>query len=226
MNEKWFPIIFRSLIAFLLISILVIGLLVIRAALQKPAVPRTAAELGIMDGKAAVKADPKNVEARLTLAAAYAGVGRYGDATKTLKVALKLDPKNVKAHYMLGVVYKDQDQPDKAIVSLKKAGGIEGELGNVYNDIYYELGKVYVQKGSYKRAITAFLKAKEYATPLYLLRELAMAYEKVDAVEDAKLEYLNILERDIENAEALKDLRRLGVSEEIIEEVQSSGRGK
>ena len=55
---------------------------------------------------------------------------------------------------------------------------------------------------------------------------VAMAYEKVDAVEDAKLEYLNILERDIENAEALKDLRRLGVSEEIIEEVQSSGRGK
>lgn len=226
MNEKWFPIIFRSLIAILLISILVIGLLVIRAAFQKPTVPRTVAELGIMDGKAAVKADPKSVEARLTLGAAYAGVGRYGDATKTLKVALKLDPKNVKVHYMLGVVYKDQDQLDKAIVSLKKAGGIEGELGDVYNDIYYELGKVYVEKGSYKRAITAFSKAKEYATPLYLLRELAMAYEKVDEVEDAKLEYLNILERDIENTEALKDLRRLGVSEEIIEEVQSSGRDK
>lgn len=226
MNEKWLSVLFRSIIAILLISILVAGWLVVRVALQKPTVPRTAAERAIMDGEAAVKADPRSVNARLSLAAAYAGTGRYGDAAKILNIAIKLAPKNVKAHYMLGVVYKDQGQLDKAIASFKKAAGLEGELGDIYNDIYFELGKTYEQKGDYKSAIDAFLKAEDYGVPLYLLRELAMAYEKTGAVEDAKIAYLNILERDVENADALKALKRLGVSKQIIEEVQRSGRSR
>jgi len=225
MDEKTLTKLFKLVIAAILVLIVVTGGFVIRAMIYKPEIPRTAAERAIMDGEQAVKSDPKNVNARLGLAAAYAGSGRYGDAKKTLDIAIKLDPKNVKALYMLGVVYKDQGQVDKAIETFKKAAAIEGEIGDIYNDIYFELGKTYADKGDYSKAIESYEKAKNYGIPVYLLIELAMAYEKTDQIENAKITYLDIIERDIENTEALDALKRLGVSKDVIEEVQKSGRG-
>lgn len=225
MISRFLPILLRGFIAVLLIAILISGWLVVQSVIQKPTVPRTAAERAIMDGEEAVKADSRSIEARLTLAAAYAGAGRSQDALNQLKVATRLDPRNVRAHYIMGVVYKDQGKADDAIASLTKAGALKGEIGDVYGNIFYELGSVYKQKQDYKNAIEAFKKAESFSITPYLLKELAECYEKVGAIEDAKLAYLNILQRDVENADAIKNLTRLGVSKKIIDDVKRSGVG-
>lgn len=225
-DSKWFPLILKVTVAVLVIAIAVSGFFVVRTALYKPTAPRTAAERAIMDGEEAVKANPKSVPARITLASAYAGVGRYGDAIEQLNIAVKLDPKSVQAHYILGVSYKEQGDYDSAVATLKKAASIGGEAGEVYSDIYYELGTTYQKKGDYRSAVTAFLESDRYEVTLYTLRELAISYEKIGAIEDAKLSYLNILYRDVENKEAIDALKRLGVKEDVIKETQLEGQGK
>ncbi|MHB0977741.1 MAG: tetratricopeptide repeat protein [Candidatus Aquicultorales bacterium] len=218
MSNRWLPLILRGLIAVLLIAIVASAWFVIQVALTKPTTPRTAAERSIIDGEEAVKADPSSVQARLLLASAYAGAGQFANSEKQLNIAIKMEPKNVRAHYMLGVVYKDEGKMDDAINILTKAAKLEGEAGDVYNDIYYELGTAYMAKGDYNKAIDAFIEGEQYGMPLYMLKEKAVSFEKVGAKEEAKITYLNILARDIENQEALAALKRLGVPKSVIDE--------
>jgi len=223
---RFLPVLLKGFIIILLIAIFVSGWFVIRAMIYKPTVPRTAAERAIMDGEEAVKADPSSVEARLGLAAAYIGVARYEDAIKQLNVAKRLDPKNVRAYYMLGVAYKDQNRLDEAILNLKKAGELQGETADVYGNVFYELGMAYKQKKDYYNAIEAFDRTLSYGVNLYALKELAEAFERVGSRKEAEITYLNILQRDVENRDALAALKRLGTDKKIIEEVQRSGMHK
>lgn len=216
---------FKAVTAILILAIMGVAVMVVNTMTTKHTVPRTAAERDIMDSLDAVKANPQSVDALLSLAAAYAGSGKYADAVPVLNRVLKLDAKNVKAHYMLGVVAREQGKLDDAVSYLKKASGLKGEDGPVYNDIYFELGKTYHQQGRKSQALEALETAKSFGLPLYLYTEIAKIAEEIGDKEQAKMNYLSVLMRDINNEEALASLKRLGVDQKTISKTIEDGRG-
>lgn len=213
--SKWVVLIWRGVMAILILAIVVVGGLTIKAMLEpeRSNEPRTALERDYMDAKAAVKANPKSAKARLQLGIVLASMGRYDDSINELKQAMRLDPKNREAHYAMGLVYKDKGDEEKAIDYLEKAIKLHADEfpGSIYSEAYYDMGQIYYEQKKYDKAIEAFEKA-EMGNPTAsdVVLALAEAYEKAGRKQDAISAYRGVLRLDSENKEAKDGLKRLG----------------
>ncbi len=200
----------------LIVGILFTSILIVRAVLFKPKTPRTAAEKAIFDAETAVRKDPRNVEKRADLGAAYAMAGSYGKAINELNTALKLDPKFTRTYYLLGIVYRLRGDFGNAAKYLERAVGFEGEYADFYSKSYYELGQVYYLQKRYNKAAKAFEQARANS-PLAsdIIFELAKAYEKAGKKEEAINAYWQTVQYDPENKNAVEALKRLNAKEAL-----------
>ncbi len=194
------------------------GVRVVGALTSEPTGPASAEERIIDDALRVIKQDPTNVQARWQLSLALSTIGDYRQAHSEAEQAVELDGRSVEAFYALGVAYRGLGDLDRAEKAFGKAGSIPGSLGDVYREVYYDLGEVRMELGRYEEAVDAFERALASGPEAtYVVIALADAHRKVGNTDRAIEEYLAVLGYDIENETALAALRELGVSESEIE---------
>lgn len=107
-------------------------------------------------------------------------VRAYPDALKCLREAAASEPKSYRIAYLFGTVFIRAEQPDSAIVHLRRAV----ELKDDYAEAYDALGAAQMEKHNPTGAIDAFLHAiaSERRSPTYAsLLGLGVAYAEADS---------------------------------------------
>jgi tetratricopeptide (TPR) repeat protein len=94
---------------------------------------------------------PQNVDARLTLAAAYAVTGNMRDGTAAAREALRLDPDLYGPHYVLGYIFVREDKPQDALAEARTAVRMRPDLPETQNLLAYILN----QTGEHNDALAA-----------------------------------------------------------------------
>ncbi len=85
--------------------------------------------------RSAVRIYPRNMEARVKLAAALIQQGRFGDAESELHAALSLDPLRADAHYVLGTALIAQGRIDIGIRELDHALRLKPDFAEASRDL-------------------------------------------------------------------------------------------
>lgn len=88
-----------------------------------PAMVKNPAEIQQLETLA--KANPKNVNAWITLGNAQMDAQRFAEAIVAYQRALDLDPRNVDVRVDMGTCYRGVGQPERAIEEYKKASQID-----------------------------------------------------------------------------------------------------
>ena len=79
-------------------------------------------EEAIRAGKKAIEIEPKDLHARLHIAASYSLLGRLEEASAAAKEILQINPKFSLEHFAKILPYKNQEDTDRFIAALRKAG--------------------------------------------------------------------------------------------------------
>jgi len=194
------------------------GVRIVSALTADQAGPASAEERIIEDALLAIQQDPNNVQARWQLSLALSTVGDYQQAKTEAEQAVEIDPQSVEGFYALGVAYRGLDDAERAEKALVKAGSIPGSIGDVYREIFFELGEVRMAAERYDEAVAAFEGALANGPEAtYVVVALADAYLKAGDTDRAKEEYLAVLGYDNNNDTALAALRQLGATDAEIE---------
>src|SRR3954467_6863542 len=106
--------------------------------------------------KAALAIDPKGVDARSNLGAAYVHLGQFEDAIAQYKAALEIDPGNATVRMNLALAYYKSARPNEAVGPLKTVLAAAPETKNAY----LILAHCYLQTGRPREAV-ALLKPRE-----------------------------------------------------------------
>jgi tetratricopeptide (TPR) repeat protein len=112
---------------------------------------------------AAVKADPRFVEARINVGQLTLGFRRYDTAKEMFSKALELSPQNYDAHIGLGIALRGLKDLDGAEAEYKKAQGLDARRG----DAYYNLAVLYkdfraTKAGDLGASVVAYRQARDY----------------------------------------------------------------
>jgi cytochrome c-type biogenesis protein CcmH/NrfG len=165
------------------------------------------------------------------LGSAYADQGIYSSALDEYHKALGIDPSQARTHFLLGLTLIRQGKPADAVLELRTAlkmqpSDVESKYhlafallqieqkpearqllqevlqqDDKYFDAYYQLGKLQLEQGETKLAISN-LEASSMLSPLseYVHYQLAMAYRRDGRPADA--------EREMQLYQDLKSHRR------------------
>lgn len=158
----------------------------------------------------AASIDPKNVAAQSALARGYLAGGQDDRGISVLQMASDLDPAQGEADILLAMHYLRTTQNDKALGAL---ASLERKEPN--NPILHNLrGHVYSAKGDLAQARKHWEKSLE-VSPTYLLAatNLARIDIKDKKIDSAKKRYLNVLEKDPNNIDAMIALADIAVYE-------------
>jgi tetratricopeptide (TPR) repeat protein len=207
----------RPLVAVLYLVTIVFAVFIVVSFVNRygDTTPRTAAERAIMDATAAIKAEPRNAEARIALAKAYMGTGRTEEARRVLRAAAKLDKSNVQIAHLIGMSYLEAEQYEPAIVELLKAAEMKDGFAEQYAAIHADLGECYVEQGDWAKAVKAYEAAVGYVPEAAdLVYKLGEAYEGAGRVDDARSAFEGVLKFVPDHAGAATALKRLGASPE------------
>jgi tetratricopeptide (TPR) repeat protein len=186
---------------------------------------------GIRRLKALGEGSDKSADIHMLLGEAYADQHEYDTALQEYRKSIAIDPNRAQTHYFAGVALIRQGNPKDAVEELRTALKLnptdtptkyhlafaliqiqqkteaQALLQQVltqdpnYADAYYELGKLQLEQGDAKAAITS-LEAGTKASPDsdYIHYQLAMAYRRDLRSADA--------EREIKLYQALKNRQR------------------
>jgi len=194
------------------------GVRIVTALTTEQAGPMSAEERIIEDALLAIQQDPNNVQARWQLSLALSTIGDHQQAKTEAEQAVELDSQSVEGFYALGVAYRGLGDTERAEKALIKAGSIPGSVGEVYREIFFELGEIRMAAGRYDEAVEAFEGALANGPEAtYVVIALADAYMKAGDANRAKEEYLAVLGYDNDNETALAALRQLGATDAEIE---------
>lgn len=179
--------------------------------------PETIEERLVRDAYEAVKQSPKSALAHWQLSLALSTIGDYQRALTEAENSVRLDPKAVEPYYVLGVAYRGLKDTARAEKAFAKAAATPGAFGDVYREVFFDLGQVRMELKDYKGAVKAFTDALDNGPEAtYVALALADAAHKAGDDKLAKEEYLAVLGYDPENKEAEKALKSMGVSEDEI----------
>lgn len=185
---------------------------------REGAAPQSMEERVVRDAYEAVRQDPANATARWRLSVALSTIGDHRKALESAEEAVRLNPQMVEPYYALGLAYKGLQDFERAEKALAKAASLPGSIGEIYREIYYDLGEVRTQQGDVEGAVTAFEAALANGPEAtYVVIALAEAYQAAGNLERAREEYLAALSYDPVNEMVEQRLLDLGVSEEDIE---------
>jgi tetratricopeptide (TPR) repeat protein len=136
-----------------------------------------------------VNAEPKNVEMRRTLAAAFRLAGKFPDAITHLKQCLEIAPEDGRAHALLGLTFRDMNNLEDAKFYLQQAIKLDPQLPWVPCALGFAL---LLEKDHYTEALQQFQKAisldSDYATPHIGLADIY--FEHFNQPENAITEYM------------------------------------
>jgi tetratricopeptide (TPR) repeat protein len=113
-------------------------------------------------------------EAYTFLAWAYRFQGRLDDAITECKHAIEIDPTFGNPYNDIGAYLLEKDQVDDAIPWLEKA--TRSQRYDSYHMPWYNLGRAYIQKEMYRRAMDCFQQAIDIEPDYMMARQ---ALEKV-----------------------------------------------
>lgn len=180
--------------------------------------PMSMEERIVRDAYEAVRQDPNNPTAHWRLSVALSTIGDHRRALDSAEAAVKIDAQMVEPFYALGLAYKGLGDLERAEKALAKAGSMPGTVGEVYREIFYDLGEVRLALNDAEGAVKAFESALANGPEAtYVVVALADAYMEVGNTERAREEYLAALGYDPTNEMLAEKLRGLGVSDADIE---------
>jgi adenylate cyclase len=132
----------------------------------------------------AISKDESDPASRELLASVYLNLKQYDKAIAEGERAIELDPSGADVYAKLGQTLSYAGRPDEAIGYIKKAMRL-----NPFPEPWYfkDLGRCYVLKGQYEKALTEFKKAHQLA-PKSITSHLflATAYSLLDRQEEAR----------------------------------------
>jgi tetratricopeptide (TPR) repeat protein len=140
---------------------------------------------GLAQLQALEKKDPGVVATHELLGEAFAGHGDFKNAAEELRAAVRLDPENAVAKYNLAsslIELHENDEAQALLLELAKTGWQNPH-------VYYSLGKLQLERGEVKAAITDLETAAKLSPksgPIH--HELAEAYRQDSRKEDADRE--------------------------------------
>ena len=85
--------------------------------------------------RAQVKSTPDDPAAHFNLGAAYEKAGRVKDAIREFEETLKSNPKSAETHYNLALLYEKQNDGEKAILHILKAGNLFSNKNDQVNKV-------------------------------------------------------------------------------------------
>ena len=157
----------------------------------------------------ALKARPNGAAALNLLGAIRARQGKLNDAETLFARAIRLEPRRVGAHMNLAHLYLLKGEPEKAAVSLKEALSLEP--GNV--EANYRFAWVLLSLGRYDECVSFVETARRSLAPSApLLATLGDAYLKKETFDKAEASYLQALDSDAANADALLGLAMVALA--------------
>jgi len=140
----------------------------------------------------AISLDESDPASRELLASVYLSMRQYDKAITEGERAIELDPSGADVYAKLGQTLSYAGKPDEAIGYIKK-----GMRLNPFPEPWYfnDLGRCYILKGQYEKAVTEFKKAHQRAPkspgPHIFL---AIAYAMLDRQEEARVSAEKCLE--------------------------------
>jgi tetratricopeptide (TPR) repeat protein len=136
--------------------------------------------------RAAIRTNPRYVEAHVALGVALERLGHKADAAREELVALELDPDSASAHYNLAKVLADQGEVDKAIEHYTAA--LESQPNYAYAHV--NLGTLLLQTGAVNEAIEHFQAAAHIQPDLIEAHlDLGQALAKIGEYDAAAAEF-------------------------------------
>lgn len=114
---------------------------------------RLLAEQEDLDGalkelKEAIRLDPRNIDAIITLAEIHTNTGDYKQALKYCQEALMYEHNNIQAWITMGNIYDEMGEFDEALKQL----GYATQYAKDNADIYYLMGYIYAEKEDMAKA--------------------------------------------------------------------------
>src|SRR3989304_1629471 len=138
-----------------------------------------------------IEITPDDVSTLLDLGNSYMKRADFDLAAEAFHHVLKLEPGNGMASQGLGVIYQQRQEYDLALKYYEKA--VEGR--NASPRILNNMGFIYLSTGKTDMAIQVFKSAIEMEPSYGMARiNLGIAYEKKNRFDDAKKEYLRIIQ--------------------------------
>jgi cytochrome c-type biogenesis protein CcmH/NrfG len=114
----------KKIVVFVLFSLIIAGCQQQKEESKpKPQVPAGTIQTqdALKLAQEAVKADPKNVNAWITLGNILMDTSRFTEAVDAYQKALEIDPKNADVRVDMGTCYRDSGKPDIAVKEYRKA---------------------------------------------------------------------------------------------------------
>ncbi len=126
--------------------------------------------------------EPDNLNAKLLLSTIYIQKKKYDEAIVMLKQILEKEPDHMKTLEMICIGYVKKEEIQKAILLLEQALPDNSKIWGLY-----KLGTLYMDIGSYDKAILTYKKGTENFPENYLLWcNLAVAYQISEDLVNAK----------------------------------------
>ncbi|MCL4499947.1 MAG: tetratricopeptide repeat protein [Chloroflexi bacterium] len=194
-----------SVVLALIIVFIFAGLVVKSLYIDQP-VARTAVERDIFRYKGLIEKNPKDLDARLNLASAYAASKDYEAARAQLNEVVKQDDRRSKPHELLAEIYRQNGDPNRAIAEYRQAI----MLDPVDELAYYQLGQIYLVQTDYARAAEMYKKLVAInPTVADAHYYLGLSYEKLGDREQAQGQYREALKYILDYSEAKEGLARV-----------------
>ncbi len=148
----------------------------------------------------AIRTSPDRPKPYLLLGQVYVRKGRLEDAERSFNRAIELNPSATEAYLMLGALYAQQSHFNKAIETFDR---LAGKVPENPMPLYYK-ARIFLDMKYYDQAeqILKQLLAKEPGFEDGML-DLAYIYEVTDHPREAERTYLEILEANPANSQAL-----------------------
>ncbi len=108
----------------------------------------------------AIKINPRDPKAYLSLSSIYQKAGKSEKSKEALKKVLELDPENKQALYYLGLMEEVEGNTDRAKEYLEKLVSLDSSNARAY----FELGVIYFKKNNYEKAYENFIKSANLDT--------------------------------------------------------------
>lgn len=140
-------------------------------------------ERAVKEFSAVLKSSPNKVKANFFKGQSLIRLNNFGDAEIAFRKELELNPADESAKYHLALTLIERRiKNDEAISLLNEAIKLKAD----YADAFYQLGKIYIEKGETQKAIEELEKAVLYDDKKdYIHYQLSIAYRKVSRKEDA-----------------------------------------
>lgn len=169
----------------------------------------------------AAKLGPRNLDARLNLAACRLKHEDYDGALKHLTKAVEIDSTSDRAYYLKGICHSQKDENDEAEKAFRTATGLNPKN----KDAFYNLGVIQLKQDKASGGSKSLEKAVELApTDEDAWYQLGGAFFKLEEYQNAADAFTKVIELNPTNADAYENRghcrRNLGLKEQALMDFQ------